>query len=199
MKDIDELNAARRTVGEHAVALSRSYDAPIDDVWDALTTPERIARWFLPVSGDLRVGGRYQLEGNAGGEILRCEPPELLHVTWVYGDDSTEVLVRLSTADGGATRFEITHTGVDSAKNWAEFGPGAVGVGWDSILLGLAWHLSTGRDHPADPMVWMASPEGKEFMTTSSNLWGDAMRATGADEAEVAAMVANTTKAYTGG
>ena len=32
--------------------------------------PERIPRWFLPVSGDLRLGGRYQLEGNAGGEVL---------------------------------------------------------------------------------------------------------------------------------
>ena len=44
-------------------------------MWDACTDPERIGRWFLPVSGDLRLGGRYQLEGNAGGEILRCEPP----------------------------------------------------------------------------------------------------------------------------
>jgi len=198
MTDIDELKAARRTVGEHAVELSRTYDAPIDDVWDAITNAERIPRWFLPVSGDLRGGGRYQLQGNAGGEILRCEPPRLLHVTWDYGEDSTEVQVRLSTADGGATQFELIHSGVDSAKNWAEFGPGAVGVGWDTILLGLALHLSTGQAAKPDPMAWMGSPEGKEFMTTSSTLWGDAMRATGADEADVAAMVANTTKAYTG-
>lgn len=198
MNELDELNMTLRTVGEHDVRLERTYDTPIEDVWEAITSPERIQRWFLPVNGDLRVGGKYQIEGNAGGEILRCQPPELLHVTWVYGDDSTEVTVRLSTVDGGATRFELTHTGVDTAKNWAEFGPGAVGVGWDTTLLGLALHLPTGGRPLSDPMAWMGSPEGKAFMSTSSNLWGEALRATGADEAEVAAMVANTTKAYTG-
>ena len=58
-----------------AQSLTQSYPSPIDDVWDAVTTAERIARWFLPVSGDLRLGGRYQLQGNAGGEVLECRPP----------------------------------------------------------------------------------------------------------------------------
>jgi uncharacterized protein YndB with AHSA1/START domain len=198
MNELDELIATRRTVGEHDVRLRRTYDTSIEDLWEAITVPERIRRWFLPITGDLRVGGSYQLEGNAGGEILRCEPPELLLVTWNYGDDTTEVTVRLSTSDDGATRFELTHTGVGNAKNWAEFGPGAVGVGWDSALLGLAWHLKAGASRPPDPMAWMGSPEGKGFMTASSNLWGEAMLDTGADEAMVAEMVANTTKAYAG-
>ena len=53
----------------HVQTLAQTYPAPIDDVWDALTSAERIPRWFLPVSGDLRLGGRYQVEGNAGGTI----------------------------------------------------------------------------------------------------------------------------------
>lgn len=36
----------------------------------------------MPVSGELRVGGAFQLEGNAGGEILACEPPNLVRLTW---------------------------------------------------------------------------------------------------------------------
>ena len=55
------------------VVLRRRYAAAVEDVWDAITDPERIGRWFLPVSGDFRPGGTYQLEGNAGGTILRCE------------------------------------------------------------------------------------------------------------------------------
>src|SRR5690606_22050656 len=47
--------------------LMRSYPTTQDDLWDAITNPERIPRWFMPVSGDLRPGGHYQLEGNAGG------------------------------------------------------------------------------------------------------------------------------------
>ncbi len=53
----------------------RTYPAAVEEVWDALTDPERVPRWLLPLTGDLRVGGRYQLEGNAGGEVLGCTPP----------------------------------------------------------------------------------------------------------------------------
>ena len=126
MIDIDrEIEAVQREVGEgtvpagvgHSVLLRRDYDAPIDDVWDALTNPERIGRWFLPISGDYRLGGRYQFEGNAGGRIVECERPHRLKVTWVYGErpsdaDASEVELRLSTVDGGATRFELEHTAV---------------------------------------------------------------------------------------
>ena len=69
------------------VVATRTYDTSVEDVWDALTSAERIPRWFLPVSGDLRLGGRYELKGNAGGKILRCDPPHHLAVTWEYGGD----------------------------------------------------------------------------------------------------------------
>ncbi len=49
------------------VVARRRYAGAVDEVWDALTNPERIPRWFLPISGELRLGGRYQLTGNAGG------------------------------------------------------------------------------------------------------------------------------------
>lgn len=60
-----------------SVLLRRSYDAPVGDVWDAVTQPDRIKRWFMPINGDLRAGGNFQLEGNAAGDILACEPPRL--------------------------------------------------------------------------------------------------------------------------
>ena len=97
-----EVRSGRIAAGEgRQVRLQRTYDAPIDDVWDALTNPERIGRWFLPVSGDYRLGGRYQFEGNAGGEIVECARPNRLKVTWVYGvvsspADVSEVEVRLA-------------------------------------------------------------------------------------------------------
>ena len=58
-----QINAVHRSVGTRPLAageartvtISQTYDAPIDDVWDACTNPERIPRWFLPVSGDLRL------------------------------------------------------------------------------------------------------------------------------------------------
>jgi len=69
------------------VRASRTYDTTMDDVWDAITNAERIPRWFLPVSGDLRLGGRYQLRGNASGEITGCNPPRYLSLTWEFGGE----------------------------------------------------------------------------------------------------------------
>jgi uncharacterized protein YndB with AHSA1/START domain len=204
---VREIEAVQRKVGEgripagvgRAILLQRDYDAPIEDVWDALTNPERIGRWFLPISGDYRLGGRYQFEGNAGGEIVACERPHRLKVTWVYGEvtsdaDVSELEVRLSTLDGGATRFELEHTAVVPEDRWAEYGPGAVGVGWDGGLLGLSLHLRGGSVD--DPMAWQMSAEGREFSTRSSEAWGEANRAAGADPGGAARAVANTTAFY---
>ena len=113
---VREIEAVKREVGEgtvpagvgRSVTLEREYPAPIDDVWDALTNPERIGRWFLPISGDYRLGGRYQFEGNAGGRIVECDQPQRLKVTWEYGPatdvDASIVEVRLSPVGDGMTR-----------------------------------------------------------------------------------------------
>ena len=76
------LGAAERSVWSmerdgrpaRAVTLSRSYATSVEDLWDAVTNGERIPRWFLTVGGELEPGGRYQLEGNAGGLVTACEP-----------------------------------------------------------------------------------------------------------------------------
>lgn len=204
---VNEIQAVQREVGSGRIAagdgrvirLSRTYHAPIEDVWDALTDPTRISRWFLPVSGDFRLGGRYQFEGNAGGEIVSCERPNRLLVTWKYADtgspaDVSEVEVRLSPSGDDATVFELHHTAVVPDEMWDQYGPGAVGVGWEQGLLGLALHLRGGS--VADPMAWQLSDEGRAYATQSSQGWGEANRAAGADEETVARTVANTTTFY---
>ena len=146
-----QINAVQRRVGARTLAagearivvVSQTYDAAVEDVWDACTSAERIPRWFLPVSGELKLGGRYQLEGNAGGTIERCDPPESFFVTWEFGGQVSWVEVRLTRGRRPArTRLEIEHIAHVGDDMWAQFGPGAVGIGWDSILLGLSQHLS---------------------------------------------------------
>ena len=199
---VTEINATSRAVEAgragadqvRSVRLRRRYEAPIEDVWDACTNPERITRWFLPVSGDLRPGGSYQLEGNAGGEILRCEPPRLLRVTWVFGDaPPSEVEVRLSPGDHDNTVLELEHS-MSMTPLWAEFGPGAAGVGWDGVLLGLSLHLS--GQAITDRQEWPRSPDGREFLTRSSQAWAEAHEASGAAAAEAEAAGRRTTAFY---
>jgi uncharacterized protein YndB with AHSA1/START domain len=208
MKDlIDQVQLTTRAVGTDTlpageawvVTLSRSYPADIEDVWDAITDPKRIERWFLPVTGDLRAGGNFQLEGQAGGEIRVCEPPRRLLLTWIMGEppspeDSSLVDVVLDPdPDGDGTRLTLTHSAVVPPDMWDTFGPGAVGVGWDSIVLGIALHLA-GEEF--DPAEVEQSPEMRAYMTGSSESWGAAYLASGADADLVERTTAATTAFY---
>jgi hypothetical protein len=63
-----QLNAVQRRVGTRTL---EAGEARVDDAWDGCPSLDRLPQWFLPVSGELRLGGRYQLEGNAGGTVER--------------------------------------------------------------------------------------------------------------------------------
>jgi uncharacterized protein YndB with AHSA1/START domain len=162
-----------------SVVLRRSYDAPIGDVWDAVTQPDRIKRWLLPISGELRLGGSFQLEGNAGGEILTCEPPRLLKVT--FGRPTSIVWVRLTSQGDRDTVLELEHT---VPIELAQSGAGAlwVGPGWDTALLGLGRFLR-GED-VGDPVAAENSPEGQEFSKQSVYAWVEVVRDSGTATAE---------------
>lgn len=204
---IHQISSAQRRVGSRTLAageartvtISRVYDAAIEDVWDACTSPERIPRWFLPVTGDLRVGGRYQLQGNAGGTIERCDPPDGFAATWEFGDDISWIEVALTALPGGQTQLVLEHIARASDGRWAEFGPGAVGVGWDMALMGLDQHVTSGQAvDPAAAAAWIGSSEGRQFAALSSQSWYEASVADGADEASARAAADRTTAAYTG-
>ena len=183
----------------NVVIAARTYDTTVEDLWDALTTKERIPRWFTPISGELRLGGRFQLEGNAGGTITRCEPPRVVGMTWEYGGQMSWVEVRLEPTKDGRAHLELQHIAHMPDKSWDEFGPGAGGVGWDMALAGLAIHLETRvAVDPHEAMQWLGSENGKEFVRQSSDDWCRAAIAAGTDEAVAKAAAARTTAAYTG-
>lgn len=188
---IGELERRVRGGGDgHVVELSRAYDATAEDLWDACTTPERIARWFLPVSGDLRAGGTYQLEGNAGGRIEACEPPRHLRLTWVFGEQQSLLEVDVAGLAGDRAQLRLRHT-VPDDDHWRQFGPGATGVGFELALLGLAAHLA-GR--AIDPAALAGSPEMAEVMRAGAEAWGRAHAESGVP-AEVARAAAERTRA----
>jgi uncharacterized protein YndB with AHSA1/START domain len=200
-----QISSVTRTVGSRTleagearvVTVTQTYKADVDDVWDACTNPERIPRWFLPVTGELRLGGRYQFEGQAGGTIERCDPPRSFAATWEFGGEVSWIEVRIAAADDG-TRFTIEHVAHVDDERWAEFGPGAVGVGWDGAMMGLALHLSSGAaNDPAEVQAWTASLEGIRFMTESSEAWRAANVAAGETEAAARAAADRTTSFYT--
>ena len=101
------------------VTLSRLYDTNVDDLWDALTNARRIPRWFLPIEGDLKLGGKYQLEGNApNGKEFVTQSGELWRAAHVLsGADPTSAKERSDrtiTFYRGETPQNVAHPGTGS-------------------------------------------------------------------------------------
>lgn len=189
----------RESDGAYIVTATRAYATSREDLWDAITSAERIPRWFLPVSGDLRLGGRYQLKGNAGGEVVRCEPPRALGLTWEMQGQVSWVNVALSGSAPESTTLRLEHIAHVPDEMWNTFGPGAVGVGWDSALLGLDQLYATNASvDPETALAWLASDEGKRFLSESSDAWRLASIAFGTDPEQASRAARRTTAAYMG-
>jgi uncharacterized protein YndB with AHSA1/START domain len=187
----------------YVTVAERSYDTTVEDLWQAITTPERLARWFLPVEGDLQLGGRYQLVGNASGTIDRCDPPTALDLTWEFGGGTSWVTVRLAPEGERArlTLEHIAHREGIGEEHFQQFGPGAGGVGWDLGFHGLAQHVADPQAaiDPEVAQAWLQSSEGKTFVRASGDAWGEAHVAAGEDPEAARAKAERTIAAYTGG
>jgi len=119
------------------VRFERTYPTSRDDLWAALTDPERVARWLGPVYGDLRTGGSFELrmgddapggDQNATGEVLACDAPHGFAVTWAFpGEVATRVEASLRP-DGDATVLVLVHSGLtlSAARGY--------GGGWHASL-----------------------------------------------------------------
>lgn len=206
--DVDyQINAVTRTFGTRTIdtgkayvaTISQSYDTDQDDLWDAVTSIERIPRWLMPISGDLKLGGSYQLEGQAGGTILTCDPPKNFTATWEYGGGVSWIDVSVSSDGADRARLVIEHIAHVDDEMSRMFGPGAVGMGWDSMVLGLALHLSTGESvDPADGQAWLGTDDGRRFLTLSGEAWYEANVANGEDPKAAREMADRCLAAYLG-
>ena len=180
------------------VRLGRTFRTDLDDLWDALTNAERIPQWMLPISGELRLGGTYQLEGNASGTITACDPPRSFEATWEYAGEVSWIEVRLQVVSHTETHFELIHVSPVDEKMWDQYGPGAVGVGWDLSLLGLSLNVSSGAAKPPESEGWESSDEGRRFCRASSGAWAAASIAFGTEPGAARAAADRTTAFYTG-
>lgn len=203
-RQVDAVERTLRIVAEDGRAtlvatLSQVYPTTVEDLWNAVTSPQRLPRWFSRVTGDLSLGGRYQVQGNAGGTIEACEPPTSFRATWEFQAAVSWIAVRIEP-DGDGARLTLEHIAKEEFPNdfWTTYGPGATGVGWDLSFLGLALHVITGADKPAEGSGWETSASAGEFIAGSSRRWADASIAAGTAKDAARAAERRTTGFYTG-
>ncbi|GAA1507477.1 SRPBCC family protein [Kribbella lupini] len=198
MDILEHITAVQREVtrtGETAtVRMRRTYQGTPDEVWDALTDPARMARWFSPVTGELKIGGSFQIQGNAGGEILECEPPQRYKVS--FGGPTSLLEVRLTPGTGDTTEFELEHS-MEGPP--APGGAGAlyVGPGWDGAIAGLGLYLDGDLPEDADPVEMANSPEVVDYNEACLKAWIEVVRASGTTtEQELDEAIAVATAQY---
>lgn len=197
----------REHLGKPAIVtiVIQTYDTTPSDLWGAVTNPKRLARWFAPVEGDLRLGGRYRIEGNASGTITGCEIGKFFELTWEVGGGTSWVRAKVEHLKQYAEKSRLTLEHISPSDGVGEehlrrFGPGAVGVGWDLSLLGLSQTLAdpSTRVEAADFEIWCASEDGKAFIRKSGEAWGTADVAGGESSSEALAKSKRTIAFFTG-
>jgi uncharacterized protein YndB with AHSA1/START domain len=133
-----------------AVRVEDVYDTDIDDLWDACTTPARLARWIAQVSGDLHVGGAihatFTSSWSGPARIEACDAPRHLLLRMEPGTPDESELEAWLSAEGDRTRLVIEERGL--AVDALHFH----GAGWQAHLEDLARALATGA--PAHPDGW---------------------------------------------
>jgi uncharacterized protein YndB with AHSA1/START domain len=121
--------------GGLVLRIERTFDAPIDDVFDAWTTEEVLRRWWHAdrswetpsAEVDLRVGGKVRIvmrnpaageEHGGRGEYTVIERPHRLAFTWTWDDDpSNPQLIELEfTERDGMTTVRMTDSGITTEK-----------------------------------------------------------------------------------
>jgi uncharacterized protein YndB with AHSA1/START domain len=126
--------------GKAVVRMEDSFDTDIDDLWSAITDPERLARWIGKVEGDLRLGGEFRASFTSSWEgparIDVCEPPQRLLVTMDPGTDDETVVEAELSPDRGGTRIVVEERGLPIGA------AGAFGAGWQAHIEDLAAHLA---------------------------------------------------------
>jgi uncharacterized protein YndB with AHSA1/START domain len=120
--------------GRLTLFVTRTFAAPIDDVWASITEPARLERWLGSWRGDPTTGMvlfRMGFEGEGAAEdemlIRECDPPRRLAVDSRVGEEWWALEADLSEADG-VTTLVFSQPGLDP-----EAAP-SVGPGWEYYL-----------------------------------------------------------------
>lgn len=157
-------------------------------LWPLLTRPHELSRWFGPVSGELREGGRFEAPGGATGRILQVEEPHCLGLSWEHVHGEGPLQLRLDPEDDGTTQLVLRRSVRLGPEELSRTGPGVLAIDWEIVLLALAahtdgWQATCLAPVPVPTPQWLRDPQGERFVRAWSVRWAAEAVAAGIDEA----------------
>jgi uncharacterized protein YndB with AHSA1/START domain len=146
------------TTGDKTLRIERTFDAPIERVFDAWTSEEVMRRWWQAevswetsaAEVDLRVGGDIRVvmldtdkdrEIGGGGKYTEIDRPNRLCFTWLWDGEEHRTLIEIDFEEtGGGTKVTFVHD-----KLWDEETVKGHRYGWSNVLDSLARELEATR------------------------------------------------------
>jgi uncharacterized protein YndB with AHSA1/START domain len=137
----ENMNATNNLAG--AVVIERTFNAPVERVWSALTDVEQMRQWYF----DLKefkptVGFEFEFvvehEGNRYHHLCRVTDVILqkkIAYTWRYKGEPGDSLVTFELfPDGNKTRLKLTHTGIETFPQTPAYARKNFEAGWTAII-----------------------------------------------------------------
>ena len=126
------------------LVIERTYDAPIEKVWEAITDKDQMKQWYFEVSDfKAEIGFEFQFSAENDGKkylhkctVVEVQPITKIAYTWSYEGYVGESLVTFELFSEGKnkTRLKLTHSGTDSFLSQPDFAKADFSEGWKSIL-----------------------------------------------------------------
>jgi uncharacterized protein YndB with AHSA1/START domain len=134
------LGSLREENGRGVIHVEDVYPTDIDDMWSAISEPERLKRWLVDVEGDTTIGGSFTARFTSGwegnGRVDVCDAPHRLVVTMSDGGADETVTEATLTAEGAGTRLVIEERGLPLEEYAGH------GSGWQAHIEDLALYLA---------------------------------------------------------
>jgi uncharacterized protein YndB with AHSA1/START domain len=161
----------RIAAGEARVAVfTRTYETSVEDLWDACTDPERLRRWYTPVSGELRLGGTVHQQNMGSATVDVCDAPHSLTLSLGGGVD--EIMLALSAGPRtGTATLEVQHaTTLDSHEIGGQMFDAiyCMGGGYYPRLAALDQHLRGTLPEDYDSTRFHLNPAMRETINRGS-------------------------------
>lgn len=87
-------------------------EAPVSKVWDAVTTPEGMEKWWMASTIKPEAGFDFVLHTGSYGDspcrVLEARPPNFLKFSW---DNDWTITFSIKDVGDGTTEFTLTHSG----------------------------------------------------------------------------------------
>jgi len=126
-----------------AVIIERTLDAPVSQVWSALTDVDQMRQWYFDLKEfEPEVGFEFEFvvehEGNSYHHLCRVTevtPEKKIAYTWRYKNEPGDSLVTIELfAEGDKTRLKLTHSGIETFPKTPAYARKKFETGWTQII-----------------------------------------------------------------